>query len=661
MPLPCKAGRRLGTGQVRRPAAVKSNQRCPGPGIKKDVNMKTLSTMTAALLSAVAMYASGYGSDTDVTSFTCDTISTSVITSEKGITVSRCDTVLIAGNSRVEDALLRIPGLSVNDNGGFSGLKTVSLRGLGSSMTDIYIDGIKIGNLMSGQTDIGMLGALNLGKAVVDYAQNRIDFSTSVPEFRQNGDKTGRIAGKFMAKGGSFGTFIPAISLSFKCSESITASINSEGILSESHRDNSDISQIKGGMDLSGKIPGGSWKAKAFINASSRQSPGSITYPYLAEQEDINSFIQFSVNKSANGLYSFFISGKAAYDDMVYTDSYSESTYGQVETRLNTSHVFAIREWISLSYAVGLYWNRLNSNRYTTMKSSEDSNIYRLGGITSGGLSINHRTIRSELTLEYSGAADFSSEGSEGKYRQCFSPSASISVKAADGLLLSAFGRRAYRIPTFNELYYTGFGNTLLEPEDAWMCDIGAVWQIRPAEFWRSVLKADIFCNWLQNKITAAPSVEDPNIWLPYNIGKIRTVGTDISFNVLYNSKGLEAEASARYSFQDSRDRTPGSMNFGMTAPYTARHTVVLSAEAAYKGWGMTGTWNLRKGRTDSSGSLPGWNTLDITAYKDLTIRRSCVMTFSLEAKNITDFRYEISRGYPMPGWALFGSVAISF
>ncbi|MBQ3207763.1 MAG: Plug domain-containing protein [Bacteroidales bacterium] len=262
--------------------------------------MKAIKTLTAALLWAAAIPVSGHRSDTDGPVFTCDTIRTSVITAEKGITVSRRDTVELDGNQRIEDAMLKIPGLSVNDNGGFSALKTVSLRGLGSSQTDIYIDGIKVGNLMSGQTDIGMLGMWNLGAAIVDYAQNRIDFHTSIPEFRQKGDNHRKITGSLLSKGGSFGTFIPAISLSIKCSDNITASINSEGLLSESHRENSDIRQIKGGIDLSGRSAGGNWKAKAFANASNRQSPGSITYPYLLNKRTlIRSYNQVSTKNSA--------------------------------------------------------------------------------------------------------------------------------------------------------------------------------------------------------------------------------------------------------------------------------------------------------------------------------------------------------------------------
>lgn len=612
--------------------------------------MKTIKTMTAALLCAAAVPAYGRtAGEKDYGIATLDdTLSTAVVTAEKGITVSRCDTVSLAGCFSIEEALLKTPGAAVNDNGGISGLKTVSLRGLGSSQTGIYIDGIQVGNLMSGQTDLGMLGTGNLGSVIVDYAQNRINFRTAVPVFGHNVSR--KVAGRFESRGGSFGTFSPLISLSFKCSDSITASVNSEGLISRSHRENSDIRQVKGGVDLFGDIPGGSWKAKTYVNASDRQSPGSTSYPYLSEQKDINSFIQGGINKRINSLYSLNLTGKAAYDGMIYTDSYSESRYGQTDTRINTSHLFAIREWVKLSYALGLNWNILKSNQYTTSTSSTDSNIYRLGGITSAAASFNHKAIRADISVEYACASDFSSQGSEGKFRQCLSPSASLSVKATEGLTVSSYGRRAYRIPTFNELYYAGFGNTDLEPEDAWLADIGAEFNMRPSEFWKIGVKADIFCNWLQNKITAAPSPEDPNIWLPYNIDKVRTAGTDICISSDYHAEGWEAEGSARYTFQDSQN-----------SPYTSRHSLVLYGRAGYKGWELKGTWNLREGRTDSSGALPGWNTLDISIHKKLNIKDLFNLTLSLDAKNVTDFRYEISRGYPMPGWALFGSMAISF
>ena len=76
-----------------------------------------------------------------------DTIAASAVTSDKGVTVSRRDTIHISGSFTIAEALMKNPALTVNDNGGIAGLKTVSIRGIGSAHTSIYIDGVRVGNV----------------------------------------------------------------------------------------------------------------------------------------------------------------------------------------------------------------------------------------------------------------------------------------------------------------------------------------------------------------------------------------------------------------------------------------------------------------------------------------------------------------------------------
>ena len=106
-------------------------------------------------MSALPCIASGEAHN--VSDFTTDTLEVSTVIAEKGFTVSREDTVSMKGCLRAEEALMKIPGLLVNDMGGPGGLKTVSLRGLGTAQTAIFIDGVRVGNLMSGQSDLSMM------------------------------------------------------------------------------------------------------------------------------------------------------------------------------------------------------------------------------------------------------------------------------------------------------------------------------------------------------------------------------------------------------------------------------------------------------------------------------------------------------------------------
>ena len=112
-----------------------------------------------------------------------DTLDAVIISADKGLTVSRKDTLVIGNSFSISEVLMRSSGFHVGDNGGFAGLKSLSLRGLGSAHTAVYIDGVKVGNVQSGQNDLGMIGVDNFSEVVLDYAQNSVSFNTARPSF----------------------------------------------------------------------------------------------------------------------------------------------------------------------------------------------------------------------------------------------------------------------------------------------------------------------------------------------------------------------------------------------------------------------------------------------------------------------------------------------
>ena len=118
-----------------------------------------------------------------LTAGTPDTLATATVTAEKGVIVSRTDTVKTVQGESVTDALMKIPGMQMSDLGGAAGLKTAGLRGMGTANTSIYIDGVKVGNIQSGQGDLGMISLENASEVIVDYAQNSISFNTARPSF----------------------------------------------------------------------------------------------------------------------------------------------------------------------------------------------------------------------------------------------------------------------------------------------------------------------------------------------------------------------------------------------------------------------------------------------------------------------------------------------
>ena len=86
-----------------------------------------------------------------------DTLKAVTVVADRGVVVSRTDTLTVHPSQDVSSTLQQLPGLYVGDYGSLAGLKSVSLRGFGSPHTAIYIDGIRVANIQSGQNDLGML------------------------------------------------------------------------------------------------------------------------------------------------------------------------------------------------------------------------------------------------------------------------------------------------------------------------------------------------------------------------------------------------------------------------------------------------------------------------------------------------------------------------
>jgi outer membrane cobalamin receptor len=567
-----------------------------------------------------------------------DTLDAVIISADKGLTVSRKDTLVIGNSFSISEVLMRSSGFHVGDNGGFAGLKSLSLRGLGSAHTAVYIDGLRVGNVQSGQNDLGMIGIDNLGSVVIDYAQNSVSFNTAKPVFG-----VFPVSGVARLSGGSFGTWLPSARIDARLSEKIVLSANASGVLSKGDftygdglvRENNDVSQVRAGLDLWGVMSGGDYHVKAYYNNVDRGTPGSTDWPSDDRQKDRNAFVQSTVRKNFSPLYTLRLSAKASYDDIFYSSSWGDSNYAQTEFQINSVHDFRINRCWNVSLAADIQWDGLKSSNYSATRLTTFSALatsYRAGRFSF------------DAALEYSGAFDTGALS-----RHSFSPSANLRLNVLDGLDIIAFARRAYRIPTFNELYYVGYGNPDLKPEDAWLSDIGVDFNRSVGSEWTIKANLDGFYNFLKDKITSAPTLEDPNIWLPYNIGKVRSAGFNISAGFVHKGE-WNYSLNAEYTFQSAIDITPDSYTYGQQIPYIARHVVALCGGVSWKGWMLEPTWQMRAGRTDASGELPDWNTMDLTLSKTFNIKNAGRMTLTAAARNIADCRYETVSGYPMPG-----------
>ena len=577
-----------------------------------------------------------------------DSLQAVTVVADRGVVVSRTDTVSISPALDAAATLLAVPGLYVGDYGHGAGLKSVSLRGLGSAHTAIYVDGFRVGNVQSGQTDLGLLGIENFSSAVVDYAQNSVLFQTARPVFRSR-----PVAGKVRLHAGSFGTWQPYARTDFRLGGQASLSVNMAGNFTQgdfpladgSKRVNNDLSLLRGGADLFGLLDGGDYHAKIFANRADRGTPGSLSWPSTDTQSDRNFLAQASMRKQVSDLYQLTLGIKGSLDALAYKSTWGDSDYNQTEFQLNSVHKFRLDPRWTASLAADLQWDGLKGNVYASS---------RLGTVLAAAAAYRADRFRGDFALEYDGTF-----GEDGASWNVLSPSADVRLTLAPGVDLVAFGRRAFRVPVFNELYYPGYGNPDLKPEDAWLSDLGVDFR-KALGTWTVKVRTDGYFNHLTNKIISAPS-EDPMVWLPYNVGKVQAYGADVLLGTDRVCGAWKTAFTARYGYQEALDKTPDSASFGQQIPYVARHSVVLTADAACRGWSLGAIFHSRSGRRGSMGEMPAWQTLDLTFGKECPLRGGVTLGFRFMARNLLDCRYDIISDYPMPGRSFLGGIECTF
>ena len=587
-----------------------------------------------------------------------DTLQAVTVVADRGVVVSRTDTVKITSTLDIASTLQTLPGLYVGNYGGYSGLKSASLRGFGSAHTAIYVDGVRVGNVQSGQADLGNLDLASFGSIVADYAQNSLSFITARPEFR-NGPVTGTVS----MQGGSFATWKPYGNIAFRLSPKVSLGAHVGGLVTKGAFPlsdgtvwgNNDMKQIQAGADLFGLLNGGDYHAKVSYNGADRGTPGSISWPSTDRQKDKNLAVQGLFRKTFGTFYTLNVSSKLALDNLYYFSEWGNNQYNQTEFQLNTAHKFRIKDWWTVTLAEDLTYDFLGKDLHSSDADAGAYSKYRLSGLTAVGSAFRFERFKADVALEYAYVVD-----KDASTWRSLSPSVDLRFTVAEGLDLVAFGRRAYRTPTFNELYYPGYGNPDLKPEDAWLTDVGVDFA-RPVGIWTLKARLDGYYNILSNKIISAPSPADPWVWLPYNVGKVNAWGADLLADAHFASGNWKGGISARYGWQKALDKTPDSATLNEQIPYVARHTVVLGGDVDWKGLSLNAVFNLRAGRRDGTGEMPNWNTLDLTLGKSFCLGKAGEIGIKASAYNLFNNRYEVIRDYPMPGRSFMAGLEYKF
>jgi vitamin B12 transporter len=606
----------------------------------------------------------------------------------------------------VADAIRYFSGVQVKDYGGIGGLKTVDIRSMGTNHMGVFYDGIQLGNAQNGQVDLGKFSLDNIEEVSLyngqksDIFQSAKDFSNSGtiylrsrrPQFKEN--EKNHLKGVF--RSGSFNLLNPSVLWEHNISEKIVASFNAEYIFSSGKykfrykrmladgttaydttalRQNGDIHALRAEAGLYGTLDRGQWNSKVYFYDSERGIPGPIVnnvWKHSQRQWDRNFFAQGSWQKSFTKNYDALVNLKYANDYMRYLNPdttllYIDNSFWQQEVYASMANRYTILKNWDVDLSGDFQWNTLNSNMKNFVQPTRLTTLIAAATSLSLGDFKMQGSLLATLIHEQvkKGTTSSGNSGSAAPDKQELSPAFFISYKpfSQQNLNIRAFYKHIFRMPTFNDLYYTDIGNIALKPEYTRQYNLGIHYQ---KEFHQRLIstiefQGDAYYNEVTNKIVAIPKGNSQYRWMMMNMGYVEIRGIDLSNQISWNLPyEIKVNTKLNYTFQKAQDFTnpkdndPESGSYGGQIAYIPRHSGSAIVNLIKDRWTFNYSFIYVGERYHNSSNIranyePAWYTNDLTLGKTFQVRKA-QYTVSAEVNNLLNQSYDVVLNYPMPG-----------
>lgn len=588
----------------------------------------------------------------------------------------------------VADALRYFSGVQLKDYGGVGGIKTVNIRSMGTNHMGVYYNGIELGNAQNGQVDLGKYSLENI-EAVSLYNGQKSDIFQSAREFGSAGSiylttrypkfKNGENCHlRVGVKVGSFDVLNPSITFDYKVSPTVSLSFNSEWINASGKykfryrrvtpsgelaydttavRQNGDIDAMRLEGGLHGFIPNGKWKVYLYHYSSERGVPGAIVNNVWRRGErlwDRNSFAQGMFEYDINSKLSTKVNAKYAFDYTRYVNNddkliHVDNIYKQREAYLSWANKYSIlRNW-DLSASYDFQWNGLSE--YMNV----DRTTHWLSLATALSLGDCFKLQASGL-MTYVNEEQRDRDSAPDKFK--FTPGVFLSYKpfSRHNFVARAFYKQSYRMPTFNDLYYTDMGNAYLKPETATQYNLGILYDIERNYHWLKFFKigADIYYNDIDDKIVAYPKGQQFR-WTMLNLGKVEIKGIDAQIGTTFGLPyTIDLTTKLQYTYQEAIDVTnPADNYYRHQIPYIPWHSGSAIVMVDWKGWHLNYSFIYTGERYNQQENIrynhtQPWYTSDISIMKDFKIGKVNLKA-TAEVNNIFSQDYDVIINYPMP------------
>ncbi len=547
--------------------------------------------------------------------------------------------------SSLADFLRAEAGLQVSRNGGLGQSTALFIRGAGAGNTLVLVDGVRVGSATLGQSDMAALGLAQI---------ERIEVLRGPASSLYGADAVGGVV-LITTRRGKPGLQVSANAAvgGYGASETALSVAGAQGAWdyagSVSREANTGMSALRPGDRFGNYNPDADGFARRTVQAQlgfvpavghriglslidSRLDGQYDASEYVAPSYSQNAAVDFRSRLDTRVLaldYDGRLSGDWTLKANLASDVDDLHSGGTVTSRYNTrrEQLTVQAGWTpmlgqKLVLAADQMQERADVSTYAAPVSRDNTGL-----VLAYVGQFKALTVQADLRHDKNSVYGGQRTGRLG-----------LSWAMAPGLRLRALAGNTFHAPSFNDLYYPGYGVASVQPEHGRSAELGLTWQGAAQS-----LSATAWRNHVSNLIayesdnSLCPNDPAYTYGCARNFGKARLSGLTLAGQQQWQALMLRGE----YNYLEAYD---GLTNAWL--PRRARHQLSLSTEWRSGDWTLGATSVASSARMDGNVALRGRQTLD------LNVRLKLAKQWQVQAKllNATNTDIEPVRDYQALG-----------
>ncbi|WP_320052256.1 TonB-dependent receptor domain-containing protein [uncultured Acetobacteroides sp.] len=540
------------------------------------------------------------------------------------------------------------------------GTSNVSLRGLSSAHTAVLWNGINLQSSMNAGVSFGSIPTFFVDQVVVQQGGNGALFGSGAIGGVIHLDNvlpfgTGS-SGEVMQSVGSYGLTYTGAKYTYSGAKMAissrlfyTEAENNYKITSSDNRDRQINARYrKGGIMETGTfaLTGNDRMVVSLWGQDGYNQYPPMVSNTMSSEYDYNHFLRATAQWQATRHRVDFNIKSALFSDWenYRNPGIERSNHHTTQGLLEGEAIVKLSAESTLEGGINASYERATSTNYPEIKER-----YRPAGV------LGYRFKADDIGLE--SFASIRQELVDGKASP-MTWSVGIQKRLMKGLQLRGNASRNYRIPSFNDLYWKGWGNQDLKPEEGYGEELGLDYLHTKNGFLLS-MKAAAFNNNVNNWIQWKPN---GSVWSPINVGKAWSRGAEASITVKQQVDRMTLGVDVSGMFTRSTDQTKESPTKGMQLMYTPKYKGSAAIYVQAKSFSIryTQSYTGRRYYIGNTDWLNPFWVASVAVDKTFDFNWGGLRPFA-RIDNIWNEEYQMQKGYALPLRTFQAGISVSF